>query len=65
MMLRVAMEAPHRLVLVSPVLETYERLAPLRRLTRRFSAPFAPLAWSEARLVAAGALLALVPEALN
>ena len=44
MMLGVAMEAPHRLVLVSLVLETHQRPAPLRRLARRFSASSAILA---------------------
>jgi hypothetical protein len=43
-MLRVAMETPHGLVLVSPVLETHQRPTPLRRLARRFSAPSAILA---------------------
>ena len=44
MVLRVAIQAPHRLVLVSPVLETHERPSPLRRCARRLSAPGAILA---------------------
>lgn len=63
--LGVAMEAPHRLVFASPVLETYERPASLGRPARRLPAPSAILAGPEARSVAAGALFALVPEALD
>src|SRR5215204_4605932 len=63
--LRMAEKAPHRLVLAPSVLQAHKRPAALRRTPRRLSARFTTPAGSEARPVAAGALLALVTGALN
>jgi len=63
--LGVAVEAPHWLVLVSPVFETHQRPAPLRRLARRFSASSAVLAGPVACSVTARAITTLMPEALS
>jgi hypothetical protein len=64
-MLRVTMQAPHRLVLVPGVLQAQERPATLGGMSSGLSAPLAALAGPEARPVAAGALLTLMPEALS
>jgi len=64
-LLGVTMEAPHRLVLAPDVLQPHKCSATLGGMSRGFATPLAPLAELKARPVAAGALLALVPEALN
>ena len=63
--LRVAAQAVHRLVEPPPIPEPNERLTALPGTIGRLSTPGAMPTGPEARPVAAGALLALVPEALN
>jgi hypothetical protein len=58
-------QAVHRLAEPPPILESHERLAALAGTSSRLSTPLTALAGPEARPVAAGALLVLVPEALN
>jgi len=64
-MLRVAMKAPHWLVLARGVSQSCKSPAAFGGTPGRLTTPSAALARSKARPVAAGALLALVPEALN
>jgi len=64
-MLRAAEKTPHRLVLTPAVLQAHERLATLGGPPRKLTTPGTTLAGPEARPVAVGALLTLVPEALN
>ncbi len=63
--LRVAMQAPHRLVLAPGVLQAQERPAVLGGTPSGLTAPLAALARSIARAVTAGASLGLVAEAPN
>ena len=62
---RVAENTPHRLILAPSVLRARERPATLRGTPGGLTASCAILAGPEARPVAAGAVFALVPEALD
>ena len=63
--LRMAVHAPHRLVLAPGVLEAHQRPAALGGTPGRLSTSLAALTGPEARPVAAGAVFPFVPEALN
>ena len=64
-MLRVAPQAPHRLILAPGVGEPDQGPAALGGVPGRLTTPFAAAAGPEAGAVAAGAGLALVAEARN
>jgi hypothetical protein len=64
-MLRVTAKAVHRLAVAPTILEPHKRPATLAGPSARLPTPGAMLGRPKSRPVAAGALLALVPEALN